>query len=92
MQQRSFLKASGIALGAGLAANSLLAKIPLTILISTIFGGGPFTSADSIRGPSLPTTIPAGFALPKGTRWKGLRLKAEIEATGQRYPVRWACR
>ena len=34
----------------------------------------------------------AKFALPKGTKWKGLRLKAEIEVKGQRYPVRWACR
>jgi hypothetical protein len=29
--------------------------------------------------------------LPKGTNWKGLRLRAEIEVKGQRYPVRWAC-
>jgi hypothetical protein len=33
----------------------------------------------------------AKFALPKGTNWKGLHLKAEIEVKGQRYPVRWAC-
>ena len=25
----------------------------------------------AIRGPSLATTIPAEFALPKGTKWKG---------------------
>jgi len=31
------------------------------------------------------------FPLPKGTAWQGLRLKAEIEVKGQRYPVRWAC-
>jgi hypothetical protein len=30
--------------------------------------------------------------LPKGTTWQGLRLKAELEVKGQRYPVRWACR
>ena len=34
----------------------------------------------------------AKLALPKGTDWKGLRLKAEIEVKGQRCPVRWACR
>src|SRR5437763_1795825 len=33
----------------------------------------------------------AKFALPKGTKWKGLRLKAEIVVKEQRYPVRWAC-
>jgi len=33
----------------------------------------------------------AKFALPKGT-WEGLRLKAQLEIKGQRYPVHWACR
>jgi len=33
----------------------------------------------------------AQFPLPKGTPWRGLRLKAELEVKGQRYPVRWAC-
>jgi hypothetical protein len=30
--------------------------------------------------------------LPKGTDWKGLKLKAELEVKGVRYPVAWACR
>jgi len=30
--------------------------------------------------------------LPRGTDWKGLRLKAEIDVKGQRHAVRWACR
>jgi hypothetical protein len=30
--------------------------------------------------------------LPKGTDWQGLRLKAELEIKGQRYPLTWACR
>jgi hypothetical protein len=33
----------------------------------------------------------AKFPLPRGTDWKGLRVKGEIEVKGQRYPVRWAC-
>jgi len=33
----------------------------------------------------------AQFVLPQGTKWKGLRLRAEIEVKGMRYPVRWAC-
>jgi hypothetical protein len=31
------------------------------------------------------------LAVPKNTDWQGLRLRAEIEVKGQRYPVRWAC-
>ena len=34
----------------------------------------------------------AMLMLPKGTAWEGLRLAAEIEVKGQRYPVQWACR
>jgi hypothetical protein len=30
--------------------------------------------------------------LPAGAQWEGLRLKAELEVKGVRYPVRWACR
>jgi hypothetical protein len=33
----------------------------------------------------------AQFILPKGTKWQGLKLKAELEVKGMRYPVRWAC-
>jgi hypothetical protein len=45
-----------------------------------------------IRDIALTITLrQAKFPLPKGTNWKGLRLKAEIEVKSQRYPVRWAC-
>jgi hypothetical protein len=30
--------------------------------------------------------------LPKGTKWEGLKLKAELEVKGVRHPVRFACR
>jgi hypothetical protein len=33
----------------------------------------------------------AQLVLPPGTKWQGLRLRAEIEVKGMRYPVRWAC-
>jgi hypothetical protein len=33
----------------------------------------------------------AKFVRPKGTKWKALGLKAEIEVKGQRDPVRLAC-
>ena len=32
------------------------------------------------------------FPLPKDTQWEGLKLKAEIEVKGTRYPVHWSCR
>jgi len=33
----------------------------------------------------------AQFVLPQGTKLQGLRLRAEIEVKGMRYPVRWSC-
>jgi len=43
-------------------------------------------------GYPLPGKIrQAQFVLPKGTNWKGLKLRAEIEVKGVRYPVQWAC-
>lgn len=33
----------------------------------------------------------AQFVLPKGTKFDRLRLRAEIEVKGVRYPVQWAC-
>jgi hypothetical protein len=33
----------------------------------------------------------AQFVLPKGTKFEGLKLKAEIEVKGMSYLVRWAC-
>jgi hypothetical protein len=34
----------------------------------------------------------AMLMLPAGAQPEGLRLKAELEVKGVRYPVRWACR
>lgn len=34
----------------------------------------------------------AQFVLPQGTKFAGLKLRAEIEVKGMRYPVSWACR
>ena len=34
----------------------------------------------------------AQFVLPQGTQFAGLKLRAEIEVKGMRYPVQWACR
>jgi len=44
-------------------------------------------------GYPLPGKIrQARLPLPRGTDWQGLRLKAELEVKGLRYPVHWACR
>ncbi len=43
-------------------------------------------------GYPLPGKIrQAQFVLPTVTDWKGLKLRAEIEVKGMRYPVQWAC-
>jgi hypothetical protein len=33
----------------------------------------------------------AMLLLPGGTDWKELKLKAELQVKGVRYPVKWAC-
>jgi hypothetical protein len=43
------------------------------------------------RYPLLGKIWQAQFVLPQGTKWQGLKLKAEIEVKGMRHPVRWAC-
>jgi hypothetical protein len=54
--------------------------------------GKRLTSGCLDPGYPLPGKIrQAQFVLPRGTKWQGLRLKAEIEVKGMRYPVRWAC-
>ena len=43
-------------------------------------------------GYPLPGKIrQAQFVLPNLTDWQGLKLRAELEVKGMRYPVRWAC-
>jgi len=43
-------------------------------------------------GYPKPTGIrQAMLMLPPGTEWQGLKLKAELEVKGVRYPVNWAC-
>src|ERR1035437_6593548 len=54
--------------------------------------GKPLKSGCLDPGYPLPGKIrQAQFVLPQGTKWQGLRLRAEMEVKGIRYPVRWAC-
>jgi hypothetical protein len=54
--------------------------------------GQPLRSGCLDAGYPVPGKIrQAQFVLPKGTKWQGMKLRAEIEVKGMRYPVRWAC-
>jgi hypothetical protein len=49
--------------------------------------GGSLDPGYPLPGKVRQVKIP----VPKNTDWQGLRLRAELEVKGQRYPVRWAC-
>jgi len=74
-------------------ANDGIAGVPgvLRVTVETE-DGKPLKSGCLDAGYPLPGKVrQAQFVLPKGTKWQGLKLKAEIEVKGMRYPVRWAC-
>jgi hypothetical protein len=75
-------------------ANDGIAGVP-GVLRVTVEGedGKPLKSGCLDAGYPLPGKIrQAQFVLPaRGTKWEGLRLRAEIEVKGMGYPVRWAC-
>jgi hypothetical protein len=74
-------------------ANDGIAGVP-GVLRVTVHGedGKALTAGCLDPGYPLPGKIrQAQFILPPGTKWKGVKLKAEIEVKGMRYPVRWAC-
>jgi hypothetical protein len=61
----------------------------------TVLGEGGQALVSGCVDPGYPMTRgvrQAMLPLPKGTDWKGLRLKAELEVKGQRHPITWACR
>jgi len=73
--------------------NDGIAGVPGVLRVSVESEDGkPLYTGCLDPGYPLPGKIrQAQFVLPKGTRWQGLRLKAELEVKGMRYPVRWAC-
>jgi hypothetical protein len=75
-------------------SNDGIAGVPGALRIAVLDQADrPLASGCLDAGYPLPGKVrQAQFPLPKGTPWKGLKLKAEIEVKGQRYPVRWACR
>jgi hypothetical protein len=74
--------------------NDGIAAVPGVLRVSVVSEDGKVNVGGSLdAGYPLPGKVrQAKLPLPKGTRWKGLRLKAEIEVKGQRHPVRWACK
>src|SRR6476619_1101628 len=75
-------------------ANDGIAGVPGVLRVEVTNDDGRLRVGGGLDpGYPLPGKIrQAQFALPRGTDWKGLKLKAEIEVKGVRYPVRWACR
>lgn len=74
--------------------NDGIACVPGVLRVTVSGADGRRLAAGGLD-PGYPITRgvrQALFMLPRGTDWKGLRLRAELEVKGVRYPVRWACR
>ncbi|HET8668850.1 MAG TPA: hypothetical protein VFM10_12775 [Terriglobales bacterium] len=74
-------------------ANNGIASVPGVIRL-TVFSEDKKVNVSGCVDAGYPK--PAGIRqamlmLPAGTPWEGLRLKAELEVKGVRYPVHWAC-
>jgi hypothetical protein len=81
----------GLVLG---LVNDGIACVPGVLRISVLSTNGE-TLASGCLDPGYPHTRgvrQAMFMLPAGTAWQGLRIRAELEVKGERYPVTWACR
>ena len=74
-------------------ANDGIAGVPGVLRVTVESQDGKVLKSGCLdAGYPLPGKIrQAQFVLPNVTDWKGLKLKAEIEVKGMRYPVRWAC-
>jgi hypothetical protein len=72
--------------------NDGIAGVPGVLRVTIASESGQALCSGSLdAGYPLPGQVrQAQFPLPKGTSWQGLRLKAELEVKGQRYPIRWA--
>jgi hypothetical protein len=74
-------------------ANDGIAGVPGALRVTVASEDGKVKVSGSLDpGYPLPGKIrQAQFVLPNGVDWKGLKLSAEIEVKGVRYPVQWAC-
>jgi hypothetical protein len=75
-------------------ANNGVAGVPGVLRLTVFSENGALNSSGCVDpGYPKPTGIrQAMLMLPPGTDWMGLRLKAELEVKGVRYPLTWACR
>jgi hypothetical protein len=74
-------------------ANDGIAGVPGVLRVTVESDDGKALKSGCLDpGYPLPGKVrQAQFVLPKGTKWQGLKVRAEIEVKGMRYPVRWAC-
>jgi hypothetical protein len=74
-------------------ANDGIAGVPGVLRVTVESQDGKVLKSGCLdAGYPLPGKIrQAQFVLSNVTDWKGLKLRAEIEVKGMRYPVRWAC-
>jgi hypothetical protein len=74
-------------------ANDGIAGVPGVLRVTVENESGKALHAGCLdAGLPVPGKIrQAQFVLPQGTKFSGLRLRAEMEVKGMRYPVRWAC-
>ena len=74
-------------------ANDGIAGVPGVLRVTVESKDGNVLKSGCLdAGYPLPGKIrQAQFVLPQGTDWRALKLRAEIEVKGMRYPVRWAC-
>jgi hypothetical protein len=73
--------------------NDGIAGVPGVLRVTVESADGKALKSGCLdAGYPLPGKIrQAQFILPQGTKWQGLRLRAEIEVKGMRYPMQWAC-
>ena len=83
--------AQGLVVG---LANDGIAAVPGVLRVSVVGEDGKSYASGCVDpGYPRPTGVhQAMLMLPAGVKADGLRLKAELEVKGARYPVRWACR
>jgi hypothetical protein len=74
-------------------ANDGVAGVPGVLRVTVQSEDGKTLKSGCLdAGYPLPGKIrQAQFVLPQGSKFEGLRLKAEIEVKSMRYPVQWAC-
>jgi hypothetical protein len=75
-------------------ANDGIAGVPGVLRVTVESADGKVLKSGCLDAgyPAPGKLRQAQFVLPPGFKFTGLKLKAEIEVKGMRYPVRWACR